>query len=75
MTQGIRARAIDKMTAKSIACPWSTAFLNTWNDGNGEFFTVYEIGGSWLASIDAYAYCWKYYREKGDVALKFRARL
>ena len=57
------------MTAKSIAYPWSTLSSNTWNDGNGELFTVYEIGVSWLASIDAYAYYWKYDSEKGEVAL------
>ena len=57
------------MTAKSIAYPWSTLSSNTWNDGNGELFTVYEIGVSWFASIDAYAYYWKYDSEKGEVAL------
>ena len=44
ITQGIRARAIDKMTPKSMAYPWSTRLSKTWNEGNGEFFTVKDTG-------------------------------
>ena len=48
ITHGIRASAIDVITAKSIACPESTLDEKTKKMGNGDVCTVNSVPTAFL---------------------------
>jgi len=59
MTHGIRARAIETSTAKSIACPLATRDAKTKKIGKGAVVVSNFKPGFALLKIDSYMYWWK----------------